>query len=109
MNVKTQLQSPLTWTPSCGINLNVDAAMLKEEIKTYFTNDSKLNLYFGDVPTGEVQLELIDLTGAAVLRQNLGVVTSNEDHIIELYDVKSGIYLLRLISEDYEVVNKLLK
>jgi len=54
-------------------------------------------------------VEVINLTGATAKTFNLGEITPNEKRILNVSDLTSGMYLLRVKGKDYEIVNKIMR
>ena len=69
----------------------------------------ELHLKFGSIPSGNVDVEVINLTGATALRFPLGEITSNENRVLNVSDLPSGVYLLKVSGKDYEIVNKIMR
>mgnify|MGYP006123614539 CR=1 FL=1 len=69
----------------------------------YTTNTLKLTF-----PDG-LDVEVINLTGATALRFPLGEITSNENRVLNVSDLPSGLYLLKVSGKDYEIVNKIMR
>lgn len=93
---------------SCGINLNVPDFNVESEIKS-FVHSNNLNLMFGTIPTGVVTVDVMNITGAIVKSEDLGVIESNENRLIQLESLSRGLYILRVRGENFEVVNKIYK
>jgi hypothetical protein len=92
---------------TCGEYLNVQE-VASQEIRTFVGQDNKLNVVFGNIPQGHVDIQLIDMTGSVAREKDLGAVESGSVSFIDMNGLNKGIYILRIIGEDYEVVSKLM-
>ena len=93
---------------TCGVRVGIDNAVSSSDIKTFIVDGGELHLHFGSVPSGQVQVDLINMTGAVAKSFNLGEIISNNEKILNVSDLPRGIYLLRVKSEKYEIVNKIM-
>ena len=94
---------------TCGVRVGLDNAIKNSDINTYMVDGGELHLKFGSIPSGNVDVEVINLTGTKVLRFPLGEITSNENRVLNVSDLPSGVYLLKVSGKDYEIVNKIMR
>lgn len=93
---------------TCGGNLSTQE-IAASEVKIY-KSQNNLRIEFGNTPDNDnVSVQLINLTGQVSKSENLGQVEIKDEKEIDISELNSGIYLVRVIGSDYEVVQKFLK
>jgi hypothetical protein len=93
---------------TCGERVGIDEPVRNSDIRTYIVDGGQLHLKFGAVPAGNVEIELINMTGAIAKSFNLGEIVSENERILNVSELPKGIYLLRVRSDKYEIVNKVM-
>ena len=72
-----------------------------------FPNYGQSKIYFNMLNTNNVQLEITDMTGKVVLKDDFGIILSGEhDMVIKTGDLSAGIYLAKLKIGNETVVAK---
>jgi hypothetical protein len=70
---------------------------------------SQLNIKSANLPEGEYTLRIVDLSGKVMINEQLAMNNSNQDHIIDVSVLPTGMYMVMMQHKDGVFVQKVVK
>ena len=70
---------------------------------------NRLNVQLTEQMKGDVKISLLNQIGEEVLTQDLPSVLGNTSQAIDISTLPTGVYILRVANQDYNVVKRILK
>jgi len=88
------------------LNTNVSNQSINDAVSAFLNpSDNRLNIDLKSIVTDDVRIELFDIVGNSVLKQNLYDTYSS----IDINYLSDGMYVLKIYTRKYEVVKKISK